>query len=141
MIELTYILLTTAVLLFVIRPFFAPGGRIRELSRRERQRRSMLEDRERVYTAIQELDFDYRMGKVEEADYRQTRARYEQYAITLLKALDKSSSRTETIARRIEAEVSALRKKRSSRTCPDCDATLPADARFCPGCGVSVSRS
>lgn len=141
MIELTYVLLTTAVVLFVIRPLFASDGRIRERSRREGRRRGMLEDRERIYAAIQELDFDYRMGKVEEADYRQTRARYENDAITLLKALDKSGSRTETIAKRIEAEIAALRKKRSSRTCPDCDAILPTDARFCPGCGVSISRS
>lgn len=141
MIELTYVLLTTAVLLFVIRPFFASHGRIRERSRREGRRRSMLEDRERIYAAIQELDFDHRMGKVEEADYRQTRARYEKDAITLLRTLDKSSSRTEAVAGQIEAEIAALRKKRSSRTCPDCDAVLPTDARFCPGCGVSIPRS
>ena len=141
MIEITYILLATAVLLFVIRPLFASSGRIQQVSRREEQRRSLLEDRERVYTAIQELEFDYQMGKVEEADYKETRSRYEHRAITLLKALDKTNGRPEAIEKQIEEEVAALRKKGLDNTCPDCSATLPTDALFCPKCGVSVSRS
>ena len=141
MILIAYILLATVVLLFVTRPLFASGGRSPQVSQRESQRRSLIEDRERVYTAIQELDFDYQMGKVEEADYRQTRTRYEQKAITLLKALDKANGRPDSIEQQVEEEVAALRRKGSKHTCADCGTSLPTNALFCPQCGVSVSRS
>ena len=100
-------------------------------SRKENRRRQLLEDRETLYESIQELDFDYRMGKVEEDDYRQTRARYESQAVELLKAIDGTNGRAEAVEDRIEQEIAALRRSpkgkksclselqnRSPRQCP-----------------------
>ena len=75
-----------------------------------------------VYEAIRELDFDHRMGKVEEDDYRQTRARYTAQAVELIKSLDKASSQADRpapkpqgISDQIESEIAAIRRTRKKR--------------------------
>lgn len=53
------------------------------------ERLSELESRrEALYGAIKELEFDYRMGKLSEADYEELDASYKLEAISLLKEID-----------------------------------------------------
>ena len=80
-------------------------------------------DRETLYDAIRELDFDYRMGKVEEDDYRATRSRYENRAVELMRAIEETAGPAPGIEDRIEHEIAALRKK---------------DTGACAGCGSST---
>ncbi|MDE2830506.1 MAG: hypothetical protein OXN20_10345, partial [Gemmatimonadota bacterium] len=89
-----FILIAAGILLFIFTPLFDPrdANTINQISRREARRRELIEQRDMVYEAIRELDFDHRMGKVEEDDYRQTRARYTAQAVELIKSLDKASS-------------------------------------------------
>lgn len=145
MIIAAYILVATAVLIFVFRPLFATRGELERSTRRADRRRQLLEDRETLYDAIRELDFDYRMGKVEDDDYRTTRARYETQAVELLKAIDQGNGRAEAIDDRIEQEVAALRRPRRGKKeakpapCPACGSRTPASARFCPRCGAPLT--
>ena len=44
--------------------------------------------KETLYTAIRDLDFDYHTGKVDEHDFTELRSRLENEAIDLLRALD-----------------------------------------------------
>ncbi len=142
MIAAAYILVAGVVLIFVFRPLFAARGEIDRASRKENRRRQLLEDRETLYESIQELDFDYRMGKVEEDDYRQTRARYESQAVELLKAIDGTNGRAEAVEDRIEQEIAALRRspKGKKAACPNCKTVPPGNARFCPRCGTPLNR-
>ena len=119
-----FILIAAGVLLFVFTPLFDPRdtNTITQISRREARRRDLIEQRDMVYEAIRELDFDYRMGKVEEDDYRQTRARYTAQAIELIKSLDKASSQADHpapepqgISDQIESEIAAIRRGKRNR--------------------------
>ena len=121
MIIAAYILISAAVLVFIFRPFFTDQEAIEQASNREARRRQLQENRETIYEAIRELDFDYRMGKVEEDDYKTTRARYQARAVEVMKALDKTNGRAEPISAsapsksiddQIEQEIAALRKSR-----------------------------
>lgn len=112
-----YVLIAAGVLLFMITPLFATRDTIAQATRRETRRRQLLEDRDMLYESIRELDFDYRMGKVEEDDYRQTRARYEAQAVDLMKALDKTNGRADRAEpagadAQIESEIAAIRRAR-----------------------------
>lgn len=121
MIIAAYILISAAVLVFIFRPLFTDQEAIEQASKQEIKRRQLLENREMIYEAIRELDFDYRMGKVEEDDYKTTRARYQARAVEIMKALDKTNGRAESISAsapsksiddQIEQEIAALRKSR-----------------------------
>ena len=126
MIIAAYILIAAVVLIFIFRPLFASRGEIEGATRRENRRRQLMENREMVYDAIRELDFDYRMGKVEDDDYRETRARYEAEAVDIMKAIDQSNGRAErpdvpkaagksqkAVEDQIEREIAALRRSRN----------------------------
>jgi len=122
MIIAAFILIAAGVLLFIFTPLFGTHGTITQTSSREKRRRELLEQRDMAYEAIRELDFDYRMGKVEEDDYQQTRARYTTQAVELMKALDKTNGRadhrdpapeTQKMEDSIESEIAAIRRTRN----------------------------
>lgn len=50
--------------------------------------RELREERRRLLRAINELQFDYEMGKLSEADYRAVRQGYELQAVEVIRALD-----------------------------------------------------
>ena len=122
MIIAAFILIAAGILLFIFTPLFDPrddAKTINQISRAEARRRELIEQRDMVYEAIRELDFDHRMGKVEEDDYRQTRARYTAQAVELIKSLDKAAERTDRpapkpqgISDQIEKEIAAIRRTR-----------------------------
>ncbi|MCZ6634992.1 MAG: hypothetical protein O7G87_16470 [bacterium] len=123
MIIAAYILISAAVLVFIFQPLFTDQEAIGQASKQEIKRRQLLENREMIYEAIRELDFDYRMGKVEEDDYKTTRARYQARAVEVMKALDKTNGRAEPISEsapsksiddQIEQEIAALRKSKKN---------------------------
>lgn len=119
MITAAFILIAAGVLLFVFTPLFDTHGTLDQTSRKETRRRALIEQRDMVYEAIRELDFDYRMGKVEADDYRQTRARYTARAVELMKTLDNADAESpddpaESLDDQIEREIAAIRKKTKS---------------------------
>jgi predicted transcriptional regulator len=50
--------------------------------------RELREERRRLLRAINELQFDYEMGKLSEEDYRKVRQGYELQAVEVIRALD-----------------------------------------------------
>jgi len=118
-----FILISVGVLLFVFTPLFATSDTITQTTQRETRRRQMREESERVYEAIRELDFDHRMGKIEEEDYKEMRTRYQAQAVELMKALDKTNGRADRpqeapiakeVDKTIEEEIAAIRQARNN---------------------------
>lgn len=134
------IVIVTAVFIFVFRPFMTARGRVGQTDAGSGRGNRLVEDREALYDAIRELDFDHRMGKVEEDDYRATRSRYESRAVELIKAIEETAAPAQDIEDRIEREIAALRQK-DTTTCAGCGSTTPAGARFCPQCGKALAVS
>ncbi len=116
MFEALYILSAAAVLAFIFAPLFRKQGEVQRASNRESRRRQLLEERERTLEAIRELDFDFRMGKLEDNDYRQIRSRYEADAIAVIKKLDEGNGRADPIEDLVEQEIAAVRRSRKGPT-------------------------
>lgn len=73
----------------------------------------LLRQRDAIYAAIRELDFDFGLGKISEEDYGPQRERLVAQGVEVLKRLDAlPPDGTATFEAEIEAEVRRLRQKR-----------------------------
>jgi len=79
-------------------------------------RDGLLRQRDAIYAAIRELDFDFGLGKISEEDYRPQRERLVAQGVEVLKQLDAlPPDGTAGLEAEIEAEVKRLRQKRGRR--------------------------
>ena len=83
---------------FVAAPFFFNRERPDRPSARSEQTavdlQDLLVEKETVYAAIQELDFDFKSGKLSDKDHAGLRQRHEERAANLLKAIDELQAAT-----------------------------------------------
>ena len=90
-----------------------------------------------VFRNLKELEFDYEMGRLSDADFKRLQASYKAEAALVLQKLDQFGAE-EDVDESIEREV-ATRKaaipRSSPSTCPSCGARLTPGKRFCGDCG------
>lgn len=110
-----FILLALAILvsLFIARPLMQQRTTTL-VTRAEHDLSALLAERDRVLTALQELDFDYTLQKIPEEDYPSQRAALLQKGAEILRELDSLQSR---VAAKVEADPveSALSERRRAR--------------------------
>lgn len=156
-----FLLLATLILavLFVARPFLQ-NRRMTTVSAAEHERSSLMAERDRLITTLQELDFDQALGKIPAEDYPVMRADLMQRAADVLRRLDAfQADRTapNDAESRIEAVIAARRADASAQgtVSPrlEADDTLEEliaarksarkekSAGFCPKCGKAILRS
>ena len=93
------------------------------------------ENRHAVLSALRDLEFDFRTGKVGEEDYTPLRAQLVSEAATYIESEDSIADE------QIEAMIAARRTARSnSQACSNCGHTVEADSRFCSQCGTAVAQ-
>lgn len=142
--------LVTGVVLFVARPFegqpASAGGDGHALS-------SLLAERDRILSTLQELDFDHALGKVPAEDYPRVRADLLQHGAEVLRRLDalapqaSPAGRGKSVESRLEDAAAAGRADAAVRPAPPSDDDLEdliarrrtvrkeKTAGFCPACG------
>lgn len=127
------VLLVTLVGLFVVWPFISPNAGASDaapdsISPLERQKLD-------AYVALREAEFDFRMGKLSDADYASLRDRYRHEALAAIAAIEDARNRS----RRERPRGSAPGKvERRIAFCPACGERIPPRANFCGGCGHSL---
>ncbi len=160
------LILALAVLVgvFIAQPLLE--HRSRAVTEAEQQRSALLAERDRILTALEELEFDYQLGKIPEEDYPLQRAALLKRGADVLRQLDAlegdtptGQTDTERLAAALEArraqkqamldpddEVEALLAARRARKrekaagfCGQCGAPLHTGDRFCPRCGTPVA--
>jgi len=156
--------------LYIGRPFLRPQAapvRAREIDKSEHVRSALLAERDRLLTALQELDFDNSLGKIPEEDYPVMRADMLHDAAVVLRQLDElqgageasdAEDRIEQViaARRADAAVpvvggavSAPAWKKPARAQDDLEDLIASRRRvrqeksagFCPKCGKPAQKS
>jgi hypothetical protein len=97
-------LLAVACVLFVARPFLRSPKPIDdgldEPAPPEQERVALAEERDRALTALKELEFDHRTGKVSDEDYRAQVGPLRRRAAEALRALDPQRMRERARAHR-----------------------------------------
>ena len=168
--ELGSLFLVLAVIVVVFAYLYAPfTARARRLRNGETHQVSSLKaERDRVINSLQELDFDFNLGKIPEGEYPEQRAALLQKGADILRKLDElapvSSSALNAEARiekataagradsaavsavldsddDIEAMIAERRKSHKSKSagfCPKCGKPVLSADKFCPSCGKAL---
>lgn len=113
--------------------------------RREDDRtEALLLQKETVYTALRDLEFDFQTGKVDMQDYTALRQQLEGDALGVLRQID-SLDPLAQLDQEIEQYVTAIRSTRRAvgeqslvSQCAHCSGTLSHDEHFCPSCGRAL---
>ena len=108
--------------------------------------RHLLERQERVYTAIKELEFDQKLGKVPPEEARTLLAELEAEALRILQQLEHLEGHTRALMAHVEKDLLVLRPCSAAENqppgtqlhCPACGLTRRSEDRFCPGCGTRL---
>jgi chromosome segregation ATPase len=113
----------------------------------ERRLASLEAERERLFSAIEELDMDYSMGKLVRQDYENERAAKLTRGADVLRQIDELRGAHAALADQrkaredeLEARVARLRKQGESsrKHCPTCGHEITVEDRFCRHCGAPL---
>ncbi len=117
---------------FVAAPFLGAQGSIEMTAAAPRAhlQRQKLD----AYAAIKEAEFDYRMGKLSDADFASIRDKYSAQAIEAIAALDSAHAAQ-------QKKVADVRRSTRIAFCPSCGRTVPPRANFCSACGLSLKEA
>lgn len=168
--ELGALLVVLAVAIIVImfitypisKPAAARGSLIAPASRQSTgpNRAALLDERERILAALQELDFDHALGKIPAADYPTQRAALLQKGAEVFKLLDEtapslSSEPLEVTNNQhhrrhvqlpvddLENQIAERRKQLTSKTsgfCPKCGKPIQKGDVYCSRCGSALDE-
>lgn len=169
--DISAVIFILAVLLLVgiyLSAPFTRKTRRTSITREEHDISSLMAERDRMVNALQELDFDYKLGKIPAEDYPALRTEMLNKGADILRKLDELQNAavvTDTnaedrlekaiAARRADAAVKSevtdddiesmlatrrkQRKEKSAGFCPRCGQPVLINDRFCPSCGKSLT--
>lgn len=167
--QIAAILLTLGVIILVGLYLYAPflERRSRRVTEEEHELSALMAERDRAINSLQELDFDFKLGKIPEGEYPAQRAELLQKGADILRQIDsfspKAGSAQDTESR-LESAIAArradgsspqeltdddlesliidrkkLHKEKAIGFCPHCGKPIATSDRFCPSCGNSLS--
>jgi hypothetical protein len=167
--QITAIFFTLAILILVAIYLYAPfmEQRARRVTEEEHELSALMAERDRVINSLQELDFDFKLGKIPEDDYPTQRASLLQKGADVLRQIDAIAPQpasSQDVDARIEKAIAARRadasvakpevsdddlesmiaarhksyKEKSSGFCPKCGKPVIVSDRFCPSCGKAL---
>lgn len=147
--------------MYLYAPFITRTRRV--TTAQEQETSSLMAERDRIINALQELDFDYNLGKIPADDYPQQRAELLKKGAEVLRKLDElqpASIPQPDVEARIEEAIAArradsaevtddelesliaarrkVRKEKSAGFCPRCGQAVLTTDHFCPSCGKSL---
>lgn len=96
-----------------------------------------------IYENLQDLEFEYKAGKISDEDYQGLRQNYLAEAAQLMLNSQEAEKLSESEAL-IEREVAERRARRKTQAeedyvCPECGFENPLPVKFCGECGAKLS--
>jgi hypothetical protein len=136
-------ILSSAILGAICLPLFRKEETLESAIMDETEWDLLQRKKEVVLGNIQDLDFEYKCGKLSEEDYRKIRGEMSTEAAQVFQQIETIESEADLDAL-IRREISA-RKGRSkgsapALTCPSCGVPNPATNKFCAECGAKLKH-
>jgi hypothetical protein len=128
------------VLAAVVRPLFRKDTSLESAIIEETEWDLLQRKKEVILGNIQDLDFEYKCGKLSEEDYRKVRTEMSAEAAAVLQHIDEIEESKDLDAL-IRREMSSRRNRGTAQlTCPTCGSKNPNTNKFCAECGVKLKR-
>ena len=129
-------LIAAAVLLIVVTVFFTFSVRAKDMPAPEpvSPTRHLNERRAAIYENLRDLQFEYRVGKLSDADYQQTKVGLQKELAGVLSEIERVKSGAP--ASKPEPVKPAVTP---GTVCPHCNATFPKPLKFCGECGKEMA--
>jgi len=158
--DINALFFTLAILVLVGMYLYTPlvEGRARRVTEEEHELSTLLAERDRLLNSLQELDFDFKLGKIPSEDYPLQRANLLQKGADILRKMDELT--TDNSALDTDARIERAITERRSDSVPvegasdtkrgvtddDLESMIAArhrtrkekSAGFCPNCGKPV---
>jgi hypothetical protein len=136
-------ILSGSVLMAVCIPLFRKEETLESAIIEETQWDLLQRKKEVVLGNIQDLDFEYKCGKLSDADYQKIRAEMSTEAALVFQEIENIESEADLDAL-IRREVSARKRKSKtaspSNPCSSCGSSNPVTNRFCAECGAKLKH-
>src|SRR5262249_51924195 len=133
-------ILTGAVLGAICIPLFKKEDTLESAIMEETEWDLLQRKKEVVLGNIQDLDFEYKCGKLSEEDYRKIRAEMGAEAALVFQQIENIESEADLDAL-IRREISARKGKSKAGpavSCPSCGISNPTTNKFCAECGAKL---
>jgi hypothetical protein len=127
-------LLAAAILLIALTVLFTFSIRAKDMPAPEpvSPTRHLDERRAAIYENLRDLQFEYRVGKLSDADYQQTKVGLQKELAGVLSEIERVNSGAPPTP---VADV----KPKLDTVCPHCNATFDKPMKFCGECGREMS--
>jgi hypothetical protein len=129
-------LLAAAVLLIAATVLFTFSIRDKDMPAPEplSPTRHLDERRAAIYENLRDLQFEYRVGKLSDADYQQTKVGLQKELAGVLAEIERVKSGAPAAPIKAAAPAAV-----PGTVCPHCNATFPRPLKFCGECGKAMS--
>lgn len=154
---LVNVILALLAVAFIAYPLLAPPRAEEEDFELPEDLDELYRRKESAYSAIKELEFDFRTGKLSEGDYRELETRYRADALEILGAIEetegagqetqrsggkKSAAKKGATGRReVRAEATPRATASNPYACGSCGRVNPEGSLFCAACGSELEAS
>jgi len=136
-------LLASVVLLIAVTVLFTLSIRARDVPPAEpvSPTRHLEERKAAIYENLRDLQFEFRVGKLSDDDYQQTKLGLQKELAGVLAEIDKASGVAAKAApAAVEKVAVAVESPKPAATvCPHCGATFPKAMKFCGECGKAMA--
>jgi hypothetical protein len=99
-----------------------------------------------IYEGLRDLQFEYRLGKLSDADYQSTKTDLQKQLAAVLAEVDRIKS-AGTVAPKVAAKQEpklesngTMAVKPAGSRCPHCGATFERTLKFCGECGKAMAN-
>lgn len=125
--------------LYIFEPFIRRGTVSLRDDYAETPLQGLLSQKDTIYSALKDLEFDYQTGKLSDDDYEELRKKFTAEASTVLEEIDSmrsSKNGGSKAGKKSQKTASATAVK--ERTCDKCGFAHEEDDKFCQSCGADL---
>jgi hypothetical protein len=89
-----------------------------------------------IYENLRDLQFEYRVGKLSDHDYQQTKQDLQKELAGVMAEVDRIKGELG-----VQAQVQTVKAKPRPNTCPHCQASFDKPLKFCGECGKPMKAA